>query len=432
MKKSVQLKQNRTAKINEWDSLVQKAETENRSLTADENANIAIIRGAIDSMDQEIENQEALESRMASIAGSSGSNVDGEEKEKEKVQRHFSITKMLRNALENVPQSGAEKEAQEIADQENRNAGVNYSSVAGKTRLSVPLSFIRASQQTVGQDGGTYGGSLVNNQAPRLVAGLEPKLMIEELGATLLTGLTGGDIKLPVSNSYAFEWLAEGANITPQKNEFNGPTLSPKRAGAAVSLSNRLMMQSSIDVDAKVRELLARGWENCINSAAINGPGGIAPMGLLGLTGVSAAADVAAVAATFAKIVELQGLIEENDSTENNLAYLLHPKLKAALKTKSKDAGSGRFLIDGGELDGYRYRSTSLVPVGDAAGTPVYPLIFGDFSQMFIGQWGAVSFLVNPYSEDLADSVRITVNTHADVQIANPKAFAKNGFLTNG
>ncbi|MNX63944.1 hypothetical protein D3C86_949570 [compost metagenome] len=59
-----------------------------------------------------------------------------------------------------------------------------------------------------------------------------------------------------------------------------------------------------------------------------------------------------------------------------------------------------------------------------------FPLIYGDFSQMTIGQWGAINIKVNPYSADLSDSVRLTLNTHADMQIANPKAFAKNAFLT--
>ena len=49
---------------------------------------------------------------------------------------------------------------------------------------------------------------------------------------------------------------------------------------------------------------------------------------------------------------------------------------------------------------------------------------------MTIGQWGAINIKVNPYSADLSDSVRLTLNTHADMQIANPKAFAKNAFLT--
>ena len=431
MKKSDQLKQQRASKMKKWDELVTLGETEKRDFTQEEQTQVDAIRGELADLDSKIEEALDFEARQAAIASAAAgeSVTDSDEKEKEKVQKRFSITKMLRNALEGEEQTGAEKEAQEIADLENRQAGVAFAK-SRHARVMVPMSFLRASQQTVSQDSGEYGGELVVDQAPRVQAGLEPNLWIEKLGASVLTGLSGGDIPLPVAGSYSFEWLAEGANITGQKKKITGPVLNPKRAGAAVSISNRLLMQSSVDVDALVRRNLATGWANAINSAAVNGAGTPAPTGILNVTGINTAAATAALAPTFAQIVELQGLIEEDDATEMSLGYLMHPKLKAKLKVTSKDAGSGRFLIEGNNVDGYQFVSTSLVPAGDDAGTAVYPLIYGDFAQMFVGQWGAVSFLVNPYSEDLSDSVRISVNTHADVQVANPKAFAVNSFLT--
>ncbi len=432
MKKSDALKQKRASKIKEWEDIVDLAETEERDVSAEEQTTIDTLRAEIKALENKVDAQVDLETRQAQIASSAAgeSITDGDGKEKDKIEKRFSITRMLRNALEGEAHDGAEKEAQEIAELENRVAGVTFDTPKKNRKVMVPLSFIRASQQTVSQDAGAFGGELVQNQAPRVIAGLEPKLWIEEMGATLLTGLSGGDIPMPVNNSYTFQWLAEGAAITTQKNTFQGPKLSPKRAGASVPISNRLLMQSSVDVDNLVRQSLARGWENTINAAAINGAGGDAPTGILNYAGVNVAAQVAASASDYAKIVELQGLIEEDDATENSLGYILHPKLKAALKTKGKATSSDTFFIDRNELDGYRYVSTSLVPVGDAAGTPVYPIIYGDFSQMFIGQWGSVAFMVNPYALDLEDSVRITVNTHADLQIANPEAFSRNSLLS--
>jgi len=98
--------------------------------------------------------------------------------------------------------------------------------------------------------------------------------------------------------------------------------------------------------------------------------------------------------------------------------------------TIKKDAGSGRFLLELiDQLMGYRYVSTNLVPTLDAGGTAVYPLIYGDFSQLFVGQWGAMSIAVDPYTELAADSVRLVANLYADVAIAKPTAFAKNAFI---
>jgi len=57
-------------------------------------------------------------------------------------------------------------------------------------------------------------------------------------------------------------------------------------------------------------------------------------------------------------------------------------------------------------------------------------LLFGDFAQLFVAQWGGVNFIVDPYTEAGSASTVIYVNMYADTAIANPTAFAVNKFLT--
>jgi HK97 family phage major capsid protein len=435
MKKSDALKQQRHAKNQEQLALIERAKVENRDFNDAEATEFDTRKAEMDALDKQIERQLEIEAVEERAARANATNVAGagastsEQRELEGIQKRFSIAKALReaNPKSGAALSGVEKEVNEIGIAESRAAGV---AVPGDTNFSLPMSMLRATQQTVTQDSGAYGGALVQNQAPRMVEPLRPRLVFEDLGATFLTGLTGGNIPLVVGNDFAMEFLAEGASITPQKKTFAGPTLSPKRAGGAVDISNQLLLQSSLDVEAMIMNGLINGFRQLLHSACINGAGGVAPTGLLSVVGVNASAQIASGAATWASVVELQALIEEDNATEQSLGYLLHPKLKAALKQIKKDAGSGRFLYEEGLIDGVQAIATSLVPVLDASGTAVYPLIYGDFSQMTIGQWGAVNVSINPYSADLADSVRLVLNTHADMQVANPKAFAKNALLT--
>lgn len=435
MKKSDQLKQERSLKQDAQNAIVTKVRTEKRDWTPEEEKQFDDLDSEIEVLDKSIERElkaEKLELDLAKrtanpITGNKDDGEGGEAKEKREIAKRFSFSKALRqaNPINGQPLDGAEKEMHEIGLAENRAAKVD---TPDDTTLSIPFSLLRASQQTVSQDGGAFGGALVQDQAPRIVDPLRPRLWLEDLGATFLTGLTGGNLPLIVDADFVMEWLAEGATLTVQKKEYAGPSLNPKRAGGAVDISNRLLMQSSPDVEAMIMNGLRNGFLNLLNGAAINGAGGVAPTGLLSYVGVQASSQVAAGAATWARIVELQGLIESENATEGSLGYLMHPKLKAALKQITKDAGSGQFLLAGKEVDGYKYKATTLMP--KLTGDTLFPLIYGDFKQMFIGQWGSVNIKVNPYSADLADSVRLTLNTHADMQIANPKAFAKNAFLT--
>lgn len=432
MKKSDALKQQRHAANELQLALINKAKAENRDFTDAETQEFDTRKAEMDALDGQINRAleiEAVEQRAAIAGASVVPGGDGEQKEKDAMQKRFSIAKALREANPRMEGSlsGLEKEIHEMGVAESRAAGVE---TPADTVFSLPISMLRATQQTVTQDSGNYGGALVQNQPPRMVEPLRPRLVFEDLGATFLTGLTGGNIPLVVGNDFAMEFLAEGASITPQKKTFAGPTLAPKRAGGAVDVSNQLLLQSSLDVEAMIMNGLMNGFRQVLHSACINGGGGVAPTGLLSVVGVNASTQASAAAATWASVVELQALIEEDNATEQSLGYLLHPKLKAALKQIKKDAGSGRFLYEEGMIDGVKAIASSLVPVLDASGTDVYPLIYGDFSQMTIGQWGAINVSINPYSADLANSVRLVLNTHADMQIANPAAFAKNALLT--
>ena len=61
-----------------------------------------------------------------------------------------------------------------------------------------------------------------------------------------------------------------------------------------------------------------------------------------------------------------------------------------------------------------------------AAGTPTKGrLILGDFSQILIGQWGALDILANPYAQDSFDAgaVQIRILATMDVQARNEAAF---------
>lgn len=442
MRKSIEIIQERNQKIQAQKALVDAAKNEDgtsRDLNADEQKQFRVLQGEIDDLKNRITDAKAYEENQRAAAAASApvdTKSKSEDREMDKVTERASIVKMLRaaNPLLEERLEGAEKELHEIGIQEERNAEIKNIKKE-QNRVYIPiraLTYNRATQQTVTQDSGEYGGALVQNQAPRMIDPLRPKLALEDAGATFLTGLSGGDIPLIVDNDFAMAFVAEGATLTPQKKKYEGPTLSPKRAGGAVDMSNQLLLQSSVDVENRVGNGLRNGFSQLLHAACINGAGGVAPTGVISYTGVNQSSVVAAAAATWAMIVELQELIESNDSTENSLHYLLNPKLKGHLKQIKKDAGSGRFLMEGTEIDGYNAIVTSQVPALDDGGTPVQPLIFGDWSQMAIGQWGAISVLVDPYSASLADSVRLVLNTHADMQIANPKAFAVNGFINAG
>lgn len=433
-------------KTQRYQSIINRAKKENRELTAEEEQELEKLEQEIDELEEKIEaleeQQEQEEERedeaeedededepqRSLLTKKRGRlNPGGEMGEIEKLKKRFSPIRAIRAISQGKALDGLEKEMNEEAIREASAMGLKFDAARG---FSIPARMMRASQQTVTQDSGEYGGKLVTSDV-HLVDGFFPKLTIEEMGATVFTGLTGNR-ELPVMPNFDFAWLAETASVTVQKQKVDGPTLSPKRAAAGVAISHQLLIQSSVDFEAKVWEKLQQGAARCLTGAAINGSGtSNQPLGILNTPGVQTSVKLTSAGApSWDHIVELQGLVELADSTEENLAYMCSPRLAAKLKTVPKDSGSGRFLMENKEIDGYRTMVSTLVPRLGTSPDYTEVLLFGDFAQLFVAQWGGVNFVVDPYTEAGSASTVIYVNMYADTAIANPTAFAVNKFLT--
>ncbi|WP_268846451.1 phage major capsid protein [Flavobacterium aestivum] len=430
MKRSAELKQKRAQKIEAQKTLRSKVVTEKRDMTEEETTEFRALQKDIDGLTGQIKDEVAYEENLRSLEGSGdagfsfggGDGKDGEQREMEKIKKRFNIGSALRMAGSGK-WDGVEKEVNEIGVNELRSAGKE---VSGHS-FSMPASMVRSSAQTVSEDGGLYGGKLVQNQAPRIVDSFIPKLFIEELGATVLTGLSGGKLPLPVAANYAFSWLNETEDASSQKATVDGPELDPKRAAAVVLISNRLINNASIDAQAMVMKNLGSAAASALNNAAINGLGVKDPRGLLNMTGLGAGSYAAATLPTWALVNELKGKIQSADSTEQSLGYLCDPALMALLETIQKANGIG-FIAENGKIGGQKSVATSLVKA--IAGTPeLHTMIFGDWSQLFVGQWDGIQFVVDPLTAASANSLKVTVNMEADVQVANKKAFAVNSFF---
>ena len=90
---------------------------------------------------------------------------------------------------------------------------------------------------------------------------------------------------------------------------------------------------------------------------------------------------------------------------------------RAMFKGISKDAGSGRFICEGNEIDGYKADISGELASGD--------IFFGDFSRILIGRWGGLEVMVDPYSLSKSGGVRLVVRVICDIAVRQPEAFVK-------
>jgi HK97 family phage major capsid protein len=425
MKKSAELRQELNGLVSSQDAIMKKAEAENRALSTEETASFEDLQEQITEKRAAIQREEQREENLRFVGVNGDSHMKPEERELKKITERLNIGKALREAGSGKL-TGVESEINAIALEEMRGMDKD---VAQNT-FNLPSTMVRASAQTVSEDSGAYGGALVVDSTPKVVDAFVAKTYSEKLGATMLTGLQG-PVPLPVISDFNFTWADETETIGSNKAGVAGPKLTPKRLGAVVLLSNRLLNQSSIDVQSKIISMLSNGAARAFDNAAINGlSASKQPVGLLNMSGLGAGSSSAAVLPTWALVNELKGKIMQENSTENSLGYLCDPTLMSLLETIQKASGVG-FIAENGKIGGYNSVASSLLPaIAAAGGVPeLHHLIFGDWSQMFMAQFGGISFVVDGVSKADANSVKVTVNMEGDVQVANKKAFAVNSYF---
>ena len=236
-------------------------------------------------------------------------------------------------------------------------------------------------------------------------------------GARMLGGLSG-DVKIPKKTAAASAaWIAsEGGAATESEMTVGNVSLSPKTLGAFTDVTRQLLIQSSLDVEGLIRDDLVKAMAIAIDKAGLEGTGSSGqPTGILN-AGVNTVTAFAAANPTFAEVVTLETAVAEDNALNGNLAYILPASMNGALKTTAKDAGSGQFVSQGGQINGYNAIVSNQATAGN--------LYFGNFDDLLIGMFGGLDIVVDPYTSSTTGTVRVVALQSVDVGVRHAESFA--------
>lgn len=343
-----------------------------------------------------------------------------QEMEKE-AKREFSLIKFIREAAAGNL-TGLEAEVAELGAEEYRRLGL------AQRGFVIPTAALRASS---GQNATTNadGGYAKVTMPLRYVDSLKERLVISRLGATILGDLVG-TVPLVSAGKLTASWLAEGAQATTSKATFASATMTPHRNAVVAAFSKDLLRQTSQDVENMLRERILDAHAELLETAAISGTGSSnQPTGILNTTGIgSVAMGANGGAITWAKVVDLETAVRAENGLRGSLGYLTNAKVWGAMKQTPVASGFPRFILDGdySMLNGHRVEWSNLVPsnLTKGNGTGLSPMIFGNWEDLYIGQWGGIDIVVDPFTLAEYADVRIVLNAWNDVEVAVPDSFA--------
>ena len=293
----------------------------------------------------------------------------------------------------------------------------------------------RDTMQT-GQD--TLGGNLVDTElrSSEFIDALRNRAMISRLGARMLSGLQG-NLDIPrqsgVTTTY---WVAEGGTITESNLTIDLISMRPRDLTCLTSVTRRMLMQGSLDVEALIRFDMLQQMALGIDLAAISGTGiSNQPLGILNYPGVNSVAIGAnGGAPAWSHLVQLETEIAVDNADDGTCYYLTNARTRGKLKTTAKVTGQDVFLWTDsptekgmGMINGYGAAVSNQVPSNGTkgSGSSLSSIIFGDFSQLLIGEWGVLEIMPNPYGQGYpSGSVQIRTMVTVDVVPRRPQYFA--------
>ena len=424
MKTLKELREERAALVATLTALQGRLQAEKRSMTTEEGTEFDGVTAKIDGIDTEIRRAEKME-ELARVAGAPV--VDGEEKE----ARAFSFSKLIHEVGENKL-SGLEKEMVEESAKEARSLGISPNGIYLSNKV---MDLKTREMRTMTAGSATAGGNFIPLEKVGFFDALYAKTVLDQLGATKLTGLSANVDLTGFSSGVSVAWAAETADAASGDPVTAARQLRPSRIAGYSDISKQLLLQNNQSIDQKIIESFIKALAVAIEAAAINGSGSSnQPLGLLGTSGInSVAMGTNGAVPSLAKVLELVAAVE-NANAGMNGKFLINPKLVARLKQTEISSGSGAMIMSymayfngfADQIDGKPVFATTNVPSNLTKGTSsgvCSAMIYGDWDNLVVGQFGGVELVVDPFSQAIGNKTRVVVNQHVGIAVQQPAAF---------
>jgi Phage capsid family len=254
---------------------------------------------------------------------------------------------------------------------------------------------------------------------------LRVKSVCGRCGATMLNGLSNGNISLPRATASAGSgWYGEVGPIPSADQSLDNITLSPKLISGSTIVSNQLLRQSSPSIENFIVRDISEAIAIAVDQAALFGAGSATvPKGIMSYAanaagsyayGLRSANQAFGGAATWAEVLGFEKALEdgriENDGT---FAFVSSPATRNKWQQAQKAANYPVYLWEqeNDELDG-RVNGRRAVSSAQMTGDIV---LLGKFSEMIIANWLGVEILVNNHTRAINAETVIMATLLVDV-----------------
>jgi len=347
--------------------------------------------------------------------------------EEKKELKRFSLTKFLREAAAGNL-TGFEQEMNEEARKELAGSGRSLEGV-GIPAILMGVNFAdkRGSYNNATDSG--YGPEFKAITEWSYIEALKNAMVGVRAGVRYIPGMQG-NARIVKGGAASASWLTEESAASVTRLGYSAVDMTPKRLQILAGYTMDLLKQSALPVEQLIWDELISAHAHSLDAAIFNGSGSSGqPTGILSAANInSIAIDTNGGPMTWALLVAMESKVGDANGLFGRLAYVTNSKVAGDLKTIAKANNTAAFLMEDGFANGFPVLVTNSIPSnltkGSASGI-CSAMIFGNFEEVLVPQWGGLDFIVDPYTAKNKAVVEVTAIAYHDVCVRRPEAFCK-------
>ena len=281
------------------------------------------------------------------------------------------------------------------------------------------------------------GGNLIATDLleGNFIDALRNRTIVGELGARYFPGLVG-NVAIPkrATDNTAY-WIGgdDSDSITESTGSFSQITMSPKTVGALTKYSHLMKLQSTPEIEQTIRNGFIAIIANAIDAAALNGSGSSnQPTGVIQTSGIgSVAGGTNGLAPTLDHLFDLKKAVAIDNADVGSAAFVTNAKVEAVL-SKLKDGNSNYLLSPYGneigrqQIASRRFEVSNAIPsnLTKGSGSNLSAILYGNFADLYIGLFGELEILVDPYTDFSKGTTALRILQSIDIKVARPESFS--------
>ena len=335
-------------------------------------------------------------------------NTKTQNKKSITMEKRFSLLKAIREVANNQQLDAASQAVVDAGAEEMRKAGQSF---GGQIQIPTELREGPVHYTAAGD-----GDHVIVTDYLNILEPLKAKNVLVNAGANYLTGLVG-NVQIPSMSAENVFWEGEVTDAKDGAGTFEHINMAPRRISAYIDISKQFLAQDSLGAEALIRKQLVEAINDKLEATILSdaAASGNVPAGIF--NGV-----VPTNITDYASVCNFESELDQNNFV-GEFKYVINPKAKAYLRSSIKGTNATGMILENDAIDGTPAEVTTHMKEDTIA--------YGDWNNLYIGQWGGIDLLIDNYTQATKGCVRLVINAFFDYKVVRDGAIVL-GKITRG